>query len=90
MTTTAPVRLRAAGLRVTRPRTATLTVLDDAQARHEHLAVADVVERARAVLGMVNWSSLLISLYAWSAEIICVNYLIKHQYISFVFYFLIL
>jgi len=54
MTTTAPERLRAAGLRVTRPRTAMLSVLDDAQSRHEHLAVADVAERARAVLGTVS------------------------------------
>ena len=54
MTTPAPERLRAAGLRVTRPRTAMLSVLDAAQARHAHLAVADVAERARAVLGTVS------------------------------------
>ena len=54
MTTTAPDRLRATGLRVTRPRTAVLTVLDDAQARHEHLAVAEVAERARTGLGTVS------------------------------------
>ena len=54
MTTTAPDRLRATGLRVTRPRTAVLAVLDQAQARHEHLAVADVAGRARAVLGTVS------------------------------------
>lgn len=44
-------RLRAAGLRVTRPRTAVLEVLDDATARHEHLLAAEIGERARARAG---------------------------------------
>ncbi|WP_270886108.1 Fur family transcriptional regulator [Pedococcus sp. 5OH_020] len=47
-------RLRSAGLRVTRPRLTTLEVLDEAQARQEHLPVADVAGRVRGLLGSVS------------------------------------
>ncbi|WP_432492713.1 Fur family transcriptional regulator [Kineococcus gypseus] len=47
-------RLRGRGLRATRPRAAVLQVLDAAAAGAEHLAVAEVVERARAVLPAVS------------------------------------
>lgn len=47
-------RLRGSGLRVTRPRVAVLGVLDEAGRRHEHLAVAEVTERARAALGTLS------------------------------------
>ena len=47
-------RLRAAGLRVTRPRLAVLDVLGDARQRHEHLSAADVAARARAALGALS------------------------------------
>ena len=49
-----PIRLRAAGLRVTRPRSAVLEVLDEARSGHEHLAVADIVDRARRRAGDVS------------------------------------
>ncbi|HEX6340123.1 Fur family transcriptional regulator [Umezawaea sp.] len=44
-------RLRTAGLRVTKPRTAILLVLDGAAVEHEHLTAAQVAERARTLLG---------------------------------------
>lgn len=47
-------RLRAVGLRVTRPRTAVLAVLDEARARGEHLLVNDIVHRTRARAGDVS------------------------------------
>ena len=47
-------RLRARGLRATRPRVVVLDVLDAARADHEHLPVARVAERARAVLPTVS------------------------------------
>lgn len=47
-------RLRAAGLRVTAPRTAVLTVLEGATKRGEHLPVADITARARTSLGSVS------------------------------------
>jgi len=47
-------RLRAAGLRVTRPRLTVLAVLDDATTAHEHLPVLDVERRARAALGTLS------------------------------------
>lgn len=46
--------LRAAGLRVTRPRAAVLEVLDQALHRHEHLSAATVAERARARIGHLS------------------------------------
>lgn len=45
------VRLRAGGLRVTRPRQAVLAVLDEAGAHDEHLPVAAIAARARVRLG---------------------------------------
>ena len=50
----AAVRLRERGLRVTRPRLAVLAVLDDAARRAEHVAVAEVAQRARTVLGSLS------------------------------------
>jgi Fur family transcriptional regulator, stress-responsive regulator len=47
-------RLRASGLRATRPRLAVLEVLQDARAAQEHLAVAEVVTRARRRLGALS------------------------------------
>ncbi len=47
-------RLRANGLRVTRPRTAVLEVLDESTAEHQHLLVADIVERARQRSGSLS------------------------------------
>ncbi len=47
-------RLRQHGLRVTRPRLAVLSVLDQAATRSEHVAVADVAQRARVVLGSLS------------------------------------
>jgi Fur family ferric uptake transcriptional regulator len=47
-------QLRAAGLRVTRPRLTVLDVITDADRGHEHLAAATVAERARARLGSVS------------------------------------
>ena len=47
-------RLRASGLRVTRPRLAVLEVLQDARAGHEHLPVAEVVSRARERLATLS------------------------------------
>ena len=52
MTTTERVRER--GLRATRPRVVVLDVLDAARAGHEHLAVAQVADRARLVLPTVS------------------------------------
>ncbi|NAZ87364.1 transcriptional repressor [Kineococcus sp. T90] len=46
--------MRARGLRATRPRAVVLGVLDGAAAAGEHLAVAQVVDRARAVLATVS------------------------------------
>jgi Fe2+ or Zn2+ uptake regulation protein len=54
MTTTGPERLRARGLRVTGPRSATLQVLDDAARDHEHLSTAEVAGRVRDRLGGVS------------------------------------
>jgi Fur family ferric uptake transcriptional regulator len=54
MTTTAVERLRARGLRVTGPRSATLQVLDDASLGHEHLTTAEVAGRVRERLGTVS------------------------------------
>ncbi|WP_369052071.1 Fur family transcriptional regulator [Kineococcus terrestris] len=47
-------RLRARGLRATRPRAVVLGVLDGAAATAEHLAVAQVVDRARRELPAVS------------------------------------
>jgi Fur family transcriptional regulator, stress-responsive regulator len=47
-------RLRAAGLRVTRPRLAVLAVLDEARDRADHLAVTKIVAATRARLGDVS------------------------------------
>ncbi len=47
-------RLRAVGLRVTRPRTAVLAVLDEARTRGEHLLVNDIILRTRARAGDVS------------------------------------
>ncbi|WNV86221.1 Fur family transcriptional regulator [Umezawaea sp. Da 62-37] len=44
-------RLRAAGLRVTKPRVAIIQVLDSAGVEHEHLTAAQVAERTRTLLG---------------------------------------
>ena len=46
--------LRAGGLRVTQPRLAVLAVLEGARSTHEHLTVAEVVERSREILGKVS------------------------------------
>ena len=54
MVTTPEDRLRTAGLRVTRPRFTVLSVLDSAVEEREHLAVAQVEQRARAVLGSLS------------------------------------
>ncbi|GAB7193339.1 fur family transcriptional regulator FurA3 [Kineococcus sp. NUM-3379] len=53
MHTTAAERIRARGLRATRPRIAVLDVLDSATG-DRHLAAADVAERARAGLGALS------------------------------------
>lgn len=47
-------RLRATGLRVTRPRMAVLGVLDEARAHSEHLPVAAIAVRARSKLGSLS------------------------------------
>ena len=47
-------RLRAVGLRVTRPRIAVLDVLEDARPRHEHVSAATVEERVRAQIGAIS------------------------------------
>ena len=47
-------RIRAAGLRVTKPRVTVLGVLDDARATGEHLLVAEVTDRVRDRLGRVS------------------------------------
>ncbi|WP_207454349.1 Fur family transcriptional regulator [Herbiconiux sp. SYSU D00978] len=47
-------RLRDAGLRVTKPKLATLAVLEEARARHEHLPVAAVAERVRERIGTLS------------------------------------
>ncbi|WP_433503686.1 Fur family transcriptional regulator [Pseudonocardia halophobica] len=47
-------RLRAAGLRVTRPRLAVLRVLDRARAGQGHLTVATVAAQARIELGSLS------------------------------------
>lgn len=67
MTLTAPERLRAAALRVTSPRTTVLQVLDDAQLRHEHLPVAELATRVRAVLGSVSTQAVYDCLEALAA-----------------------
>jgi len=54
MAATSQERLRAVGLRATGPRSAVLGVLDEAQVRREHLVVAEVARRARAVLGTIS------------------------------------
>ncbi len=43
--------MRAAGLRVTKPRVAIIEVLDSAGVAHEHLTAAQVTERTRTSLG---------------------------------------
>ena len=53
MTTPATERIRARGLRATRPRIAVLDVLDTADG-DRHLSVADVARLARASLGAVS------------------------------------
>ncbi|GAA4976155.1 Fur family transcriptional regulator [Kineococcus glutinatus] len=53
MQTTAD-RLRAHGLRATRPRVAVLDVLDAATAAQQHLAVSEVELRVRAEIGAVS------------------------------------
>jgi len=47
-------RLRATGLRATRPRTAVLEVLYEASAEHQHLLVAEIVELARERSGALS------------------------------------
>ncbi|CAN5325402.1 fur family transcriptional regulator FurA3 [soil metagenome] len=47
-------RLRQRGLRVTRPRLAVLAVLEEAAGRSEHVAVAEVAQRARTLLGSLS------------------------------------
>jgi Fe2+ or Zn2+ uptake regulation protein len=47
-------RLRSAGIRVTRPRIATLDVLEEARPRHEHLSAATIEERVRARIGAIS------------------------------------
>jgi Fe2+ or Zn2+ uptake regulation protein len=54
MTTTHEQRLRASGLRVTRPRVAVLDVLDGASRDRAHLPVSDIVRGARDLLGDVS------------------------------------
>jgi Fur family ferric uptake transcriptional regulator len=54
MTTTVQDRLRAGGLRVTAPRAAVLRVLQRAAAGQEHLAAAEVADRARLELGSLS------------------------------------
>lgn len=51
MVSDAQQRLRTAGLRATRPRSAVLEVLDEATAQRTHLLVAEIVERARMRAG---------------------------------------
>jgi Fe2+ or Zn2+ uptake regulation protein len=48
------VRLREAGLRITRPRLAVLSVLAEAGLQGEHLLVSDIVRGARERLGDVS------------------------------------
>jgi Fur family transcriptional regulator, stress-responsive regulator len=47
-------RLRAAGLRVTKPRVAVIEVLDEAGASREHLTVAQVAGRVRDRIGTLS------------------------------------
>jgi Fur family transcriptional regulator, stress-responsive regulator len=54
MTTSAASRLRDHGLRVTRPRTTVLEVLDDATTGQQHLTAAEVAGRSRQRLGTVS------------------------------------
>ena len=54
MTTTNEQRLRAAGMRVTRPRIAVLEVLEEACHRRAHLPVSDIAVGARERLGVVS------------------------------------
>jgi Fur family ferric uptake transcriptional regulator len=51
---TSAERLRANGLRATQPRVVVLDVLDTARVSHEHLPVAQIADRARAVLPTVS------------------------------------
>ena len=48
------LRLRAGGLRVTRPRLAVLAVLEDARATHRHLPVTSIAEQARQRAGALS------------------------------------
>jgi Fe2+ or Zn2+ uptake regulation protein len=48
------VRLRAAGLRVTRPRIAVIDILEAARIGCEHLTVAEITSRVRGRLGTVS------------------------------------
>jgi Fur family ferric uptake transcriptional regulator len=54
MTTTDEQRLREAGMRVTRPRLAVLSVLAEAAADGRHLPVSDIVSGTRTRLGDVS------------------------------------
>jgi Fur family ferric uptake transcriptional regulator len=47
-------RLRQAGLRITRPRLAVLSVLAEAEQAGEHLPVSEIVRGTRAILGDVS------------------------------------
>jgi Fur family ferric uptake transcriptional regulator len=47
-------RLKVAGLRVTQPRLAVLSVLDRADEEGEHLVVAEVAHRSREIVGRVS------------------------------------
>jgi Fe2+ or Zn2+ uptake regulation protein len=60
-------RIRDRGLRVTQPRVAVLGVLDAATERREHLLVAEVVARARAVRAGVSVQAVYDCLGALSA-----------------------
>ncbi|WP_344221749.1 Fur family transcriptional regulator [Kribbella sancticallisti] len=54
MSDSATTRLRAVGLRVTKPRIAVLELLDTAGSSHEHVTVADLADRVRNRLGSVS------------------------------------
>jgi len=54
VTTTVRERLRARGLRVTAPRSAVLSVLQEASLGRRHLSAAQVADRARAELGSLS------------------------------------
>jgi Fur family ferric uptake transcriptional regulator len=54
VTTTVRERLRARGLRVTAPRSAVLSVLQEASLGRRHLSAAQVADRARTELGSLS------------------------------------